>query len=97
MKIDYRALPLDKVLWVVYGPDSFPSLLCCKITDKGKGPQIWGFSVRKREPGFRTLGWALDMWIERQKESPGTMPEFYDDHEEALDRLRKLTSPMGLE
>jgi len=79
-------------LWVVYGYDSFPSILCCKIwPSRGDGVlYIWGYSVYRNSPGFRTLGqsavnWALSV--------PNV--KFFDDQDEALAYLKQLTKPKG--
>jgi len=79
----------NKPLWVIYGYDCFPSILCCKINNGN----IWGFSIYRRSPGFRTLGMNLETWYnEEGKAHTQMVPEFYDDHEEALEKLRKITS-----
>lgn len=54
--------PLDVDLWGVYGPDSFPTVFLCRVKDRPTcGRVVWGFSVWKRQPGFRTLG-VGDIW-----------------------------------
>ncbi len=92
MKVDpFNAENHDKPLWVVYGHDAFPSLLCCKLVSRAEGVVIWGFSIYKRSPGFRTLGLNVQEWMSRFDKV-----KFYDDHDEALAYLKKLTSPMGV-
>jgi len=78
----------DKPLFVVYGSSAFPSLLCCKVlhrtTYPDKDPCIWGFSIWRRSPGFRTLGIKLKTWVERE-----TDPRFYLTQEEAFEAIRE--------
>lgn len=77
----------DKPLFVVYGPGSFPSLLCCKVRLNEGVPTIWGFSIWRRSPGFRTLGIHLETWVEREDN-----PRFYLSQEDALEDIRGLFS-----
>jgi hypothetical protein len=102
MKID----PQDpsshgKPLWVVYGLTCFPSLLCAKLLAYGADYQprpvgvagahvcLWGYSVYRGEPGFRTRGVRVEEWAKRS-----TMkPRWFDTQTEALECLRKLTTP----
>jgi hypothetical protein len=96
MKVDYHNTDIhDKILWLVYGHNCFPQIVCCKVKPGHLGkPSIWGFSIYRRSPGFRTLGRDIALWIDELKEKYGySMFEFYDNQEEALDRLRKLTTP----
>ena len=78
----------DKPLFVVYGSSAFPSLLCCKVLHRAsyldKDPCIWGFSIWRRSPGFRTLGIKLKTWVEREID-----PRFYLSQEEAFEVLRE--------
>lgn len=78
----------DKPLFVVYGSSAFPSLLCCKVlhrtTYPDKDPCIWGFSIWRRTPGFRTLGIKLKTWVEQE-----TDPRFYLTQEEAFEVVRE--------
>lgn len=85
-------------LWVVYGPKCSPTFIAAKLrayTEKHvllpigySGPVvcIWGYSVYKRVPGFRTLGISV---TELEK------PHLFADQDEALAYLKKLTTPMG--
>ena len=95
MKVDYRdPSSHGKTLWLVYGQKFFPSILCCQIKQSSTGPAIWGFSVHRRSPGFRTLGRQIDVWIEEHKaRHANDMFESYDNQEEALSRLRDITTP----
>lgn len=84
--------PLDpqhagKPLWCVYGPDCFPSLICCRIKDGN----IWGYSVWKRQPGFRTLGISLEAFAKERE-----TPRFYAAQADALERLAKITTPKNI-
>lgn len=74
----------NKPLFVVYGPNSFPSLLCCKVRLNEGVPTIWGFSIWRRSPGFRTLGIKLKTWVERED-----TPRFYLSQEEAFEAIRE--------
>lgn len=92
-----------KPLWIVHGDKCFPQLLCAKLrayTTKYQllpagvaGPRvcIFGYSVYRRQPGFRTLGVNVDEWVKRSSFKPA----FFDVQDEALAMLRKLTTPMG--
>jgi hypothetical protein len=92
----------DKPLWIVHGETCFPAIFCAKLRAYrednallpagGRGPVVCvlGYSVYKREPGFRTLGVEVTEWA---KKSGGMKPTFFDDQEEALALLRKLTTP----
>lgn len=74
-----------KSLWCVYGPTSFPTMICFRIrcTDS-YGPIIWGFSIYRRVPGFRTLGQRLETWRE------GKDAHFFETQDEALEYLKSL-------
>ena len=85
----------DKPLWCVYGVDCFPEIFCCKILAHAEfGPIIWGYSVYRGVPGFRTLGQNVNTWTAGLEEKYGwDMFEFYDDHGEAISRIVSLTTP----
>jgi hypothetical protein len=77
---------LDRSLWVVYGPDCFPQLMLVKIINHPQcGLGIWGWSIFRRQPGFRTLGMSLYTWIAREYN-----PRFYLTRADALARLCDL-------
>ena len=90
-----------KPLWVVYGPTCFPSIVCAKlfaytaehvllpVGQAGPNVCIWGYSVHKRVPGFRTLGLDVNKWSARDKPAP----RFYTDQGEALADLQRITTP----
>lgn len=98
--------PLDpknhgKPLWVVYGHECMPSLMCCKlrataadystlpIGETGTAVVIWGYSVWEGVPGFRTLGSDLSKWAAHSSYGP----LFFASQEPALDELRRVTTP----
>lgn len=85
----------DRVLWCVHGVACFPTMFCCKIRAHAEyGAIIWGYSVYRRKPGFRTLGRNVNSWMQELKEKFGcSMFEFYDDHSEAIKRVTQLTTP----
>ncbi len=87
----------DKVLWCIYGPERFPTLFCCKILDDihwhSPVPAIWGYSVYEGRPGFRTLGRHLTEWIKEIKNRYEADPIFFDQQDEALAYLSKITIP----
>ena len=79
----------DKVIWCVYGPDSFPTMFCCVIKTASRNPAIWGHSVYKRSPGFRTLGReVVGDWIASNN------AKFFSTQDAAFDYLRTLTTPL---
>lgn len=86
---------VDKPLWCIHGVETFPTIFCCKILiHETYGPIVWGYSVYRRQPGFRTLGQNVNTWMENLKEKYGwDMFEFYDDHAEAIARIAGLTTP----
>ena len=73
----------DKPLWCVYGPTCFPTMICCKI----KSGNIWGYSVYKRQPGFRTLGISLEAFGQHDN------PKFYATQADAVARISSITWP----
>jgi hypothetical protein len=96
MKVDYKDETCHgKPLWLVYGINCFPSIICCKLESKLHGyTVIWGHSVYRRAPGFRTLGQNIETWMETERTLySAEFFDFYDTQEEALERLRKLTTP----
>ena len=76
----------NKPLWVLFGSEAWPQVLCARI--HGYGPSIWGYSVYRRSPGFRTLGRDLRAWISEQERAL-----FFDDHDAMLAELKKWTTP----
>lgn len=90
-----------KPLWVVHGPTCNPSIVCAKlfayssehvllpVGQAGPHVAIWGYSIYKRKPGFRTLGCDVIKWSARDKPAA----RFYTDQDEALADLRRITTP----
>jgi len=91
-----------KPLWVVVGPSPYwPEMLCCKLLaydqsnrllpvgSTGTSVCIWGYSVWRGKPGFRTLGTDVMDWASRQQWGPF----FYGEQSHALDHLREVTTP----
>lgn len=77
---------LDTPLWVVHGPDCFPRLLLVMILNHYQcGLTIWGWSIYRRQPGFRALGMSLYTWIDREEN-----PRFYLNRADAFARLAEL-------
>jgi len=79
---------LDRPLWCVYGEQCFPSMICCKVIhDDRYGPTIWGYSVYRNSPGFRTLGRNLKTWVKQNKAI------FFADQMMALQFMANITLP----
>lgn len=93
-KLDYHIVNplehLNKVLWCVYGHPFWLKIICCKLNDlySASDPNIWGYSVWKRQPGFRTLGIKLSEFTGRED-----MAHFFTDQEHALAYIRERTTP----
>lgn len=78
----------DKPLWVVYGYDCFPSVVCLMINNASGIPSVWGYSIYKKAAGFRTLGQRLTSWIENN------VPVFFfDKQEDAIAYLNFILTP----
>lgn len=90
----YNPANFDKPLWCVYGPECFPTLFCCKILYLPSygpiGPCVWGYSVYRRQPGFRTLGQSLKNWLANEHTGKA---HFFEYQECAMEYLRQLTTP----
>jgi len=64
-QVEWETAPLGVVLWGVYGPDCFPTIFPCKLRNYPvHGRAIWGFSIYRRKPSFRTLGTGKD-WADK--------------------------------
>lgn len=85
-------LPRDTPLWLVYGHEAFPQLLCCKVLENSGVLYIWGLSNRKKAPkGFITLGQKVSDFLPKHYFS-----EWYLEQGDALQRLQELTAyPRG--
>lgn len=90
-EIDPTKTLLETPMWVVYGPSCFPTLFCCMVNNPQRaGLTIWGYSVWKRQPGFRTLGVNLQEWRDRPEVKPA---RFFATQDDALQYLGKITTP----
>jgi hypothetical protein len=90
-----------KRLWVLYGHECMPSIMCCMLRaytedhtpvpvgKNGHHVVIWGYSVYREKPGFRTLGQNLTEWSERSSYGP----LFFETQKPALDELGRITTP----
>lgn len=88
-------------LWFVYGAKCFPTIVYAKLVaydanlrrlpvgERGPMICIWGYSVYRGEPGFRTLGTNFEEWARQST----LKPYGFADQEEALALLRRLTRP----
>ena len=75
-------------LWCVYGPDCFPTLFCCKVTmGYDRSLNIWGYSVYRRQAGFRTLGLEVTAWAAKSD------AVFFSEHSAAIAHITELTTP----
>lgn len=85
----------NKALWIISGYTCFPDMLCAKVSTSTGEPVIWGYSVYKNSPGFRTLGIDLPTWIAKNHAASGGKhpPAFFDDQALALEYIGKLTFP----
>lgn len=84
-----ETFPYETPLWCVYGHEAFPQIICCKISNVNGCESIWGYSIWKRKPGFRTLGLSLSVWLSKGE----NMCWFFDDQAKALAFLAKITTP----
>ncbi len=85
--ISFDEAPLRTPLWCVYGTEFWPSIICCMINKPfGQERSIWGYSVYRNSPAFRTLG-QNESWINTNN------AKLFISQEDALEYLRKLTTP----
>ncbi len=77
----------QRPLWIVYGRECFPQLLCCKL-NMTETLDIWGYSIYKRSPGFRTLGLNYHKWA-----ATHAMCFVFAEQQHALDVLKEITTP----
>lgn len=79
-------IPLWAVMVVHQG---LAEIQCLKIRDQSNGDlHVWGYSVWRNSPGFRTLGIRLSAFTERFVSCA-----FYNDHDGALAALKVATTP----
>jgi len=84
------AVLLSRPVWIVLGAKWQPSIICARllVPSGGGAIHVLGYSVYDGIPGFRTLGLDLHAWAKQHD-----LCTVYDNQEEALQRLRKLTTP----
>jgi hypothetical protein len=70
-------------LWAVYDWNG-PAVLACRVNTLQGKATIWGYSVWKRQPGYRTLGVNLSDW-----RSTARNPVFFDKQSEAIEEVVK--------
>lgn len=87
LKPEFHNIPI----WCVYGYDCFPQLICCRLSEGHGSINIWGFSIYKRSPGFRTIGLPVDDWRKKYDKCV-----FFSTQDSALEYLKKLTTPKGI-
>jgi len=88
---------VDVPVWCVYGPSSFPVIICCKIRRDVHTAgllNIWGYSIYGGIPGFRTIGRDLRSWIIEEEDRFHDRPIFFDVQDDALKHLKNLTTPV---
>lgn len=56
------------------------------VEAKALDPNVWGFSVWRRQPGFRTLGLPYSEWAKRHK-----VCELFGSQADALAEMARLT------
>ena len=90
---------IGETLWVVYGFECFPSILCCRLkqnlidVDRTIETCIWGYSVYRREPGFRTLGKTLQQWRNDHAKYGQDLEVWFTEQEAAMAYLNLLVTP----
>jgi hypothetical protein len=74
----------NRALWCVHGRDGSPQIQAFMVNDAGVNgtATIWGYSIYRKSPGFRTLGLRLDTWLSDKHD-----PVFYDDRNDAMNAL----------
>ena len=86
--LSFESAPADVVLWMVHGSEFSPSLMAVRIRDYPDSSRaVWGYSVYRRQPGFRTLG-VGSSWTDEHS------ARFFVLQAEALAHLGKLTTPL---
>lgn len=56
-----EACDTKRVLWLVWGRGAVDFINCVKIFNNTYcGYTVWGYSVYRRSPGFRTIGMSLE-------------------------------------
>lgn len=57
----------DIPLWVVHSHIAHPEVHCLKVLAQNGGLYVWGYSVWKGTPGFRTLGITISQFEAGEK------------------------------
>lgn len=83
LDMQYHNIPL----WCVYGYECYPEIIACKLSYNG-AVNIWGYSVYKRQPGYRTLGQEVQKWMKLNLNV-----KFFDRQENAIMYISKLVTP----
>ena len=74
-------------IWCVYGDENWLQFIVCRKRDYlNQASALWGYSVYRRQPGFRTLGVGADWCIKNKC-------RFFASQEDALAYLRVATTP----
>lgn len=99
---------INETLWAVYGHSCQPSILCFKVIAyerigvirknkkelrKEDERAIWGHSVYKDKPGFRTLGTKLEWLVSSRGNS--RKAHIFDSKKEAFEFLWSWVSEPG--
>lgn len=97
---DQECNPFGKInhnvaLWCVYGYSAFPSMIGCTLrVHNHRGVEslnIWGFSIYKRQRGYRTLGISVEKFYETYGKD--FRPKFFRIQADALAFIAALTNP----
>lgn len=81
----------NKPLWCAHGYKSHPSIHCLMIKpcpSVNFQPFVWGYSVWKRQPGFRTLGLSFEEFHKNKD-----LYLYFDKKQAALNYLSKILEP----
>ena len=89
----------NRPLWCVFGHSFEPSVIPCilraynaqhVLLSPGQHGRVvvWGYSVWRRKPGYRTYGVSLLEFSKRHS----IEPLFFDSQDEAIEQIRKFTT-----
>lgn len=81
---------LNRTLWCVHGHKAHPAIHCLRIkaSQNMKGHFVWGYSVWKGEPGFRTLGVSVEKFHENKD-----LHLYFPEKQDALEYLSIILDP----
>lgn len=83
----FESAPSNVPIWCVYGDDNWLKFGVFRKRDyPGRNSALWGYSVYRRQPGFRTLGVGPDWCIENKC-------RFFANQDDGLAYLRQATEP----